>query len=321
MSKVQGSVSTINSIAAQKTSNATNHIATINRFPSHTNADTRKQTIQPLLKKVLPSLIQQLSATEKQAKHPESKTNDGHASNAPTNYMLKMLFNQLHELGEKLKILDENPADLVALRKALAKNKAYLERALISALQNNTQQMVEAGSGNSFKGSMGRNVILGGPGNDWLFGGIGDDLLVGGQGDDKLQGGEGDDILNGGEGMDTLYGGAGMDILNGGDGKDTIHAEGGNDEVNAGTSNDNIFSGLANQTAESNVIDGGEGNDIVRYADNKADYKINVNNAGDSYTVTNLKTGATDTLKNVERIHFNDGTIKVPSLKIDQQKQ
>jgi hypothetical protein len=324
MSKVQGSVATISSIPSQKTSSATNRIAGIDRFPSDDSGRARKQNAQPLLKIVLPQLIQQLSGTEKEVKPTENKADHGHVLNTPTNYMLKMLFNQLDELGEKLKILDESsasPADLALLKKALAKNKLYLERALIGALQSNTQQMVKAGSGNSFRGSMGKDVILGSNGNDWLFGDVGDDLLIGGQGDDQLQGGAGDDILNGGEGMDTLYGGEGMDVLNGGEGKDTIYAIGGNDEVNAGTSNDNILSGLANNAAESNIIDGGEGNDIVRYANNKADYTINVNNAEEgSYTVTNRKTGVSDVLKNVERVHFRNGTIKVSALKTDPQK-
>lgn len=316
MSKVQGSVAIISSIPSQKTSSATNRIAGIDRFPSGDSGRARKQNAQPLLKMVLPQLIQQLSGTEKEVKPTENKADHGHVSNTPTNYMLKMLFNQLDELGEKLKVLDESsasPADLALLKKALAKNKLYLERALIGALQSNTQQMVKAGSGNAFRGSTGKDVILGSNGNDWLFGDVGDDLLIGGQGDDKLQGGAGDDILNGGEGMD---------VLNGGEGKDTIHAIGGNDEVNAGTSNDNILSGLANNAAESNIIDGGEGNDIVRYANNKADYTIKVNNAEEgSYTVTNHKTGVSDELKNIERVHFRNGTIKVASLKTDSQKE
>ncbi|HHL19305.1 MAG TPA: hypothetical protein ENJ33_06180 [Thiothrix sp.] len=325
MSKVQGSVATINSFPLQKSSNAINRIAGIDRFPSSDSGSARRQNAQPLLKKVLPQLVQQLSGAEKAAKPTENTADNGHTSNAPTNYMLKMLFNQLDELGEKLKMLDESPAnsaDLAMLRKALAKNKLYLERALMGVLQSNTQQMVKAGSGNAFKGSMGKDVILGSNSNDWLFGGVGDDLLIGGYGDDKLEGGAGDDILNGGAGMDTLYGGEGMDTLNGGEGKDTIHAIGGNDEVNAGSSNDNILSGLSNNTAESNIIDGGEGNDIVRYANNKADYTIHVNSAEEgNYTVTNRKTGASDMLKNVERVHFRNGTIKVSSLKTDSQKK
>ena len=60
----------------------------------------------------------------------------------------------------------------------------------------------------------------------------------------------------------------------------------------------------------------------MRYADKKADYNIRVNSAEESsYIVTNRKTGASDTVKNIERLHFHNGTIKVSSLKAEQQKE
>lgn len=81
----------------------------------------------------------------------------------------------------------------------------------------------------TFKGSAGKDVMVGGSKNDTMHGAGNDDILIGKEGNDelhgeegndKLIGGAGNDTLNGGTGEDTLIGGAGRDILKGGEGKD-----------------------------------------------------------------------------------------------------
>lgn len=81
----------------------------------------------------------------------------------------------------------------------------------------------------TFKGSAGKDVMVGGSKNDTMHGAGNDDILIGKEGNDelhgeegidKLIGGAGIDTLNGGTNEDTLIGGAGRDILKGGEGKD-----------------------------------------------------------------------------------------------------
>ena len=81
----------------------------------------------------------------------------------------------------------------------------------------------------TFKGSAGKDVMVGGSKNDTMHGAGNDDILIGKEGNDELHGEEGidkliggadNDTLNGGTNEDTLIGGAGRDILKGGEGKD-----------------------------------------------------------------------------------------------------
>jgi len=83
-------------------------------------------------------------------------------------------------------------------------------------------------------------------------------------------------MLSGGEGDDTFDGGIGDDNLDGGPGDD--------------------------------MLSGGEGNDTATYSGNRANF--NLTQSGSSHIVNDI-TGinGTDTLINVERISFADGTL------------
>ena len=101
----------------------------------------------------------------------------------------------------------------------------------------------------------------------------GDDLIDGGDGDDIIQGNNGDDGLFGGNGDDNLNGGNGDDILSGGPGNDTIN--------------------------------GGNNNDLVVYDKDISAYEI-VEYANNRFRITDLETGETDTIINVEFFQFGD---------------
>ncbi len=96
-----------------------------------------------------------------------------------------------------------------------------------------------------------------------------------------LHGDEGNDILNGGSGVDTLNGGAGDDTINGG--------------------------------GENDVIDGGDGTDTAVYSGIRAAYTITTTNG--VTTISGLE--GTDTLRNVERIQFQDQVVVLQTTQPD----
>lgn len=103
-------------------------------------------------------------------------------------------------------------------------------------------------------------------------------------------GGSGNDTLNGGAGDDTLIGGAGNDTLNGGTGNDTA--------------------------------DGGTGDDVFVLNGNQADFTWAQNQNG-TWTVTDTRAGheGIDTLKDVESLRFNDGTVVLETVIVDPPSQ
>jgi Ca2+-binding RTX toxin-like protein len=102
----------------------------------------------------------------------------------------------------------------------------------------------------SLSAGNGNNTLDGAGGADWIYAGDGTDRIFGGAGSDTIGAGAGADYIDGGADIDYLYGGAGVDHILGGDGNDVI--DGGEAFV-----------------ADSDVIDGGGGDDIVRLATNK----------------------------------------------------
>lgn len=70
-----------------------------------------------------------------------------------------------------------------------------------------------------------------------------------------------------------------------------------------GTSGDDRFA----NTASADSVDGGAGTDHLVYAGNFADYSVRLSGTGS--IVTDLATGATDTLTNIERIDFADKSL------------
>ncbi|WP_439596284.1 right-handed parallel beta-helix repeat-containing protein [Falsiroseomonas sp.] len=154
---------------------------------------------------------------------------------------------------------------------------------------------------NILSGNDGADALLGGLGNDSLMGDAGDDTLAGGAGADTLDGGTGldtadysastdavqfylsagsavgaggdaaGDVLSGIENIigsdhnDTLHGDAGDNILTGGAGDDTLAGDSGADTLLGGLGNDLFRIGTAAQHATGEVIDGGEGNDVILF--------------------------------------------------------
>lgn len=102
----------------------------------------------------------------------------------------------------------------------------------------------------------------------------GDDFLSGSKSGDKLYGGDGADTIEGLDGNDYLYGGAGDDILIGGAGDD--------------------------------FIDGGAGYEMLTYNGVFETFAPVVENG---QTVIHSDTDGTDTLVNIEKINFLDGSL------------
>ncbi|WP_226663123.1 beta strand repeat-containing protein [Alteriqipengyuania lutimaris] len=113
----------------------------------------------------------------------------------------------------------------------------------------------------STAGSSGKVEIFGGWGSDHLTGGSGNDFIVA----DDLGSPDGV-ILPGGLGLNL---GDGVDFLSGGDGSDYLIAFGSNDTVLGGAGDDliEIFDGASfgDNDSPSGLIQGGSGNDVIRY--------------------------------------------------------
>jgi Ca2+-binding RTX toxin-like protein len=136
-------------------------------------------------------------------------------------------------------------------------------------------------------------------------GGAGDDRIYAAIGADTLSGGDGNDDIRGKDGADILHGGAGNDLLDGGAGKDRLFGGDGDDLLQGGTNND--------------MVDGGDGFDTMILYGDPGQYELSLNADGSvrllhlsweaedgGYTVF---TGAVDTIVNVERLRYYDGTI------------
>jgi Ca2+-binding RTX toxin-like protein len=180
---------------------------------------------------------------------------------------------------------------------------------------------IDGGRGSdTLNGGAGNDLLVGGNGNDSVNGGAGNDVLDGGRSNDTLRGGDGDDVLDGGDGKDSLNGDGGDDVLDGGNSKDTLRGGDGNDVLDGGNSEDTLVGGAGNDTlfgnrgsdalaggAGDDTLDGGEGKDLAVYSGDSVDYIIAAFISG--FTVSGLD--GTDTLSNIERLQFDDGTFKV----------
>ena len=100
-------------------------------------------------------------------------------------------------------------------------------------------------------------------------------------------------------GSDTIYGSAGNDLLVGFGGDDALYGIAGNDRFESGAGND--------------FIDGGTGIDTVTYTSGKGSVQVSANGSG--FIVTNGQ-GEMDTLNNVERLAFSDGTTLALDVKV-----
>lgn len=107
-------------------------------------------------------------------------------------------------------------------------------------------------------------------------------------------------LLDGRGGNDVLNGSNFTDMLYGGDGDDRIFGRGGADEIYGGAGNDFIGA-----LADGDVIDGGDGFDIVSYAGLTRSYGVSSENM--TAIVSSGRSG--DTIKAVENVEFRDATL------------
>ncbi|MEO5338241.1 MAG: cadherin-like domain-containing protein, partial [Magnetospirillum sp. WYHS-4] len=136
----------------------------------------------------------------------------------------------------------------------------------------------------SFQGIVGDGNYFGSAGNDTITGNTAEDFVSGGAGNDVISTGDDNDILIGGTGNDRLTAGSDNDIMAGNEGND--------------------------------VLDGGSGSaDIAVFSGNRAQYMV-TQNADGSYSVRDLVVGrdGTDTVSNVEKFQFADGTVTSSNL-------
>jgi hypothetical protein len=190
--------------------------------------------------------------------------------------------------------------------------------ALVGDFGNDT---ISGNAGNDLAyGGAGDDTIRGGDGTDWLFGqdGIdrvfgdagfdlvmgnaGNDLVDGGSQNDDVYGNEGNDRLYGRAGIDNVFGGAGSDLLIGGSGADQLRGEAGNDELHGGQDSSGTILG----DNSPDRIDGGSGQDVVRYAAAQSSYDVSRKGAT-GFTVDDRRTGRTgsdDTLIGAETLTF-----------------
>ena len=122
----------------------------------------------------------------------------------------------------------------------------------------------------------GKQTFVGDDSKQDLSLGSGDDIVFAGGGDDILIASDGNNYFDGGAGNDAIAAGSGMDVFVGGAGDD--------------------------------IIDGGDGLDKAEYVGSYYDFTIE--KQLDSFSVNDrLSLEGTDTLTNVERLEFADGTL------------
>ena len=163
-----------------------------------------------------------------------------------------------------------------------------------------------------------------------------DDTLVGfttessqvqaGAGDDiisnfsRTYAGDGDDIIDN-RGIDnstwnTLKGDAGNDTIYAGDISTRSYGGTGDDTIHMGTANSQEATGGA---GDDTIYGGGGNNDRVIFSGDRSDYEVTINDDG-TYTVKDMRDGSpdgTDTIVDVEKFQFANGTINVADLTED----
>ncbi|SFM87486.1 protein of unknown function, partial [Nitrosomonas nitrosa] len=133
---------------------------------------------------------------------------------------------------------------------------------------------------------------------------IGAVRTVGGKGQNFVTASGQDQIIILGEDDDILFGGDGSDTVGSLGGSDQVSGDAGDDIVYGGTANDILNGGSGNDQ-----LNGGLGYDIALQEGQLSDYRIDIHGHEVVLTHTN---GETDTLTDIEQIHFASG----PSLAI-----
>jgi Ca2+-binding RTX toxin-like protein len=205
---------------------------------------------------------------------------------------------------------------------------------LIGSIYGDTLSAATAGS--TIHGGDGDDNINGNDGNDTLYGDAGADTFYAGDGDDTIYGGLGDDTIFSQGGDNLIIGGAGADLFNGFSGTATAtyvdsaaavnidlltntntggDAEGDmiygvqniigsnfDDIILGNTFSNKLYGGGGNDLLAGigyggNHMDGGDGIDIVSYADSYSVVNVNLN------ITTSQDWGASgDTIENVENL-------------------
>ena len=119
-------------------------------------------------------------------------------------------------------------------------------------------------------------------------------------GDDRLYGGDGNDFLAGDTLAATFTSTPPFAGDNGRGGNDRLFGEAGDDTLRGGSGND--------------ILDGGDGMDTAVFDGNLADYTVTGSPDGSQSIVTEIATGDTDVLFNVEFLAFLDTTLPFDSI-------
>lgn len=178
-----------------------------------------------------------------------------------------------------------------------------------------------------------------GTGNDTINGGDGNDNISGRDGNDIIDGGIGDNTLNGNNGNDLFIDSGGNDVINGGGDIDTItyaSALGGitvnldttasQDTMNAGTDRisnvENVigsnFDDVIQSNGSANVIEAGEGNDII-VVDGRDGFDDTYDGGNGFDVIRNFHVGAPQGAN--ESIFFDTETTFISIEEIDAQNQ
>lgn len=204
------------------------------------------------------------------------------------------------------------------------------------------------GGDDTLNGGAGNDTLDGDEGADHLKGGDGDDVLVASLDADTLDGGAGHDQLSfasilgygvefslanktlaalshsdnptlqtvhqltlvsieeikGTQLADVLIGDANNNTLIGGYGSDTLYGGAGDDVLYADDEHSNPSGG--------NVLHGGEGSDTAMYRGQRQQFSVQLDDAPNSYRV--IFGGGSDTLHDVEKIGFDNGTFDLSAL-------
>ena len=151
-----------------------------------------------------------------------------------------------------------------------------------------------------------------------FLGDDGDDTITGGAGDDHLEGNAGDDVIDGGGGMDTIayYSAAFAVNVNlsagtatGGLGSDTVrNVENVIGSVFSDTLTGDAFANRLEGGAGNDTLNGGTATDTAAYSGVRASFTLT--KTGGGFTLADVQgTEGTDTLTNIERLHFLDKNI------------
>lgn len=134
----------------------------------------------------------------------------------------------------------------------------------------NIESLILTGSGDTFGvGNDLDNVITGNSGLNLLIGGLGIDTIHGGDARDSIFGEDDNDMLYGDAGIDYMVGGNGSDSMDGGADADEMYGQAGDDAMWGG------------MTFDTDIMVGGDGNDVINGSSGLGDYDRMYGNAGD----------------------------------------